>query len=981
MTTFTPGTTYSSFRLKRSQYIEEIDSTVYLFRHEQLGTPALAIKNSDPNKTFCIAFQTVPTDSTGVAHILEHSVLMGSKKYPVKDVFGEIHKGGLMTFLNAMTGSDTTWYPFATRNMKEYFNIMDVYCDVTLNPLLERTTFEQEGWHYHKEAEDQPLQYQGVVFNEMKGAFSDPIRAIFHHMFGGLMPGSTYAHESGGDPRHIPDLTYEQFVAFHRKHYHPANAMLFFYGDAPLEEELAYVQNNFLADFATADAQGRGKVAIEPGREIDEPVFIEDTYGVQPGSDTKEKTFLAVGSAVGDMTQRKRNAAFQIIASILYNSDASPLKKAILKAGLCKDFGGLFLSNSCFKTFMMTYLIGSDPDKRDQFLALYQEVLQTMVDQGLDRELVLAELNRYEFSVREEGNKAQRGLDLISKAMPAMKYGTDPFEALQIDELLREIRRDALESDYFERLIRERLLENPATVAVTLKPDPDKMIRTMQEEQARLAAYEATLDKEGIQNLIRRTRELMELQHQPNDEEKLKLLPRLGLDDLERNIDFHRCTPRDLAQRPFLVNELPTNGIVYLDIGFDCQGLDREQLLALNLFGTIVTEIGTSRLDYMAFAKELGICTGGFHHSFHAHLHLEDPTSPRPTLWFHVKMLSSYLDRALTLLEEVFTDVSFADRSRIREIVQREFAWTEHSVQSEGYGLASTRVFARLGLAGQYNEHVSGAVNYLNLKDLASRYEEREEKFLETLETIRRHAFRRGSVMLAVTAGREDIARLEARMPLVSSLPENRDNTASQLALPDFPTFPARQAFCTSAEVVYNVMGCALFPDPEKYDGQFEVLKTWLSRDYLWNTVRQMGGAYGCFIQFNHISGNFALVSYRDPQIRKTYQAYEAIEEQVRELNLPEPSLEQLIIGTYANFNPHQGPASKGATARNEYLSGITPAYKQQRISEILDTRCADLQGFAPLFKALRTKSSLATIGNIEKIQENKDLFDGIEKL
>ena len=291
--TFTPGSTYSGFTLKTHKFIQEIDSEVYVFEHALLKCPLLAIKNSDTNKTFSAAFNTIPTDSTGVAHILEHSVLMGSKKYPVKDVFGEINKGGLTTFLNAMTGADITYYPFATRNLKEYFNIMDVYCDVVFNPLLARSTFEQEGWHYHQESPDEPLKFQGVVYNEMKGAFSDPIRFLFHHIFGGLMPGSTYAHESGGDPKNIPDLSYEQFCDFHKKHYHPSNGFFFVYGDAPLEDELEFLQQRFFAAFDKPVAQA----VIEKGNLPTEPVFITDSYAVD-SNDTSGKTFLAVGTNV-----------------------------------------------------------------------------------------------------------------------------------------------------------------------------------------------------------------------------------------------------------------------------------------------------------------------------------------------------------------------------------------------------------------------------------------------------------------------------------------------------------------------------------------------------------------------------------------------------------------------------------------------------------------------------------------------------------
>ncbi len=974
MTAFHIGSSYHGFLLERRETITEIRSTVYLFRHKILGTPALAIKNDDENKTFCIAFQTVPTDSTGVAHILEHSVLMGSEKYPVRDVFGEINKGGLMTFLNAMTGSDATWYPFATRNLKEYFNIMDVYCDVTLHPLLQPTTFEQEGWHYHKEDPDQPLQYQGVVYNEMKGAFSDPIRSIFQLTFRGLIPESTYAHESGGDPRHIPDLSYEEFVAFHRRHYHPSNAFLFFCGDAPLDQELAYVQDNYLSSY---DRAGQ-RAAIEPGREIREPVFLEDTYGIQPDNDPHGKTFLAVGSTIGTILDRSRNAAFQIIANILFNSDGSPLKKAILDKGLCKDFGGVFLSNSSFKTLMMTYLIGSDPEKRGAFLEVYQGTLSQMAAQGLDHDLVLSELNKYEFSMREEMNKAQRGLSLIGKALPAMQHGADPFEALQMEELLADIRSRALGERYFEDLIRRYLLDNRATVVVTLRPDPDKIRRTREREQQRLAEFEKTLNDHKIEELIHHTRELVALQHRPNDEKLLRLLPALELSDLSPEVAFHRARQKKLADRPLIYSDLDTNSIVYFDLGFDCSGLDEELLPYLDLFATIVTEIGTSELDYMAFAKKLNICTGGFNHSFTTYLSMEDPAQLTPMLWFHVKALSSFLEPATRLISDVFLSLNLDDREQIRKIVQREFAWAEHSVQSEGYSLASTRVFSHLGRAGQYNEYVSGATSYLCLKEMARDYDAHEEALLATLADIRSRLLHRPGLTLSVAARsgeRGEFERLAAG--LVTGLQPERPDAVE----PRFVETPRNQAFCTSAEVVYNIQGCTLFTDKTGYNGHFETLKTWLSRDYLWNTVRQVGGAYGCFIQFNHISGNFALVSYRDPQVERTYAAYDAIEERLRTLEVSEQVLKQLIIGTYGKFTPHQGPPARAATARNELLSGITPAFKQARIREILATSQEHLRGFSPYFRRLREDGYRASIGNCARIKEDGDLFDDIMEL
>lgn len=966
--TFNQGSTYSGFRLTTHSYIQEIASDVYIFEHELLKCPLMAIKNSDTNKTFTVAFNTSPTDSTGVAHILEHSVLMGSKKYPVKDVFGEINKGGLTTFLNAMTGADITYYPFATRNLKEYFNIMDVYCDVVFNPLLSRSTFEQEGWHYHQEGPDSPLQFQGVVFNEMKGAFSDPIRHIFHHIFAGLMPGSTYAHESGGDPRNIPDLSYEQFCEFHRNHYHPSNAIFLVYGDAPLEDELNFLQSRFLSAFSSPGTRAK----IVEGEPVLQPIFITDSYAVD-SSDITAKTFLAVGTSVATIAMREENTAFQIIANILFNSDGSPLKNAIVSSGLCKDFGGFFMANSSSRTLMITYLVGSEKEHRDSFLELYRTTLARMVDDGLDRDLVLAELNKFEFSLREDASKAQRGLDLIGKAMTGLKYGTDPLDNLKNEELMSSLRHKALNEGYFEKLIRQYLLDNSATVTVTLVPDPDKQKQTQAEEQRRLAAYDAGATDRERSERIERTRELMQEQLQPNSVETLSLLPQLSLTDLTTKDDFHAAIPTEMFGSQVLVSELATNHISYIDVGFDFSCLPPELLPLLDLFGTIVTEIGTKRLSYQQFAKEIATCTGSFSHALTTYTRREEPDSTRPVFWLHMKCLPAYLDQALLLLAEIFTSVSFADRVRIREIVGREFAWAEHSAHSEGYHLPSTRVFAHLSTAGRYNEAVNGVTSYLAVKELALNYEAQEQSFLAALEKIAGLLFNRHNLLLAVTADGRELSHFAKAG---SCIPDALGSTLlSRCELPSLP-LADHEAFITSAEVVFAVQGGNLLKNAVGYNGHFEVLKTYLSRDYLWNTVRQMGGAYGCFIQFGQLSGNLAFVSYRDPQVRKTYDAYNGVPDIVAGLDLPDKVLEQLIVGTYGNFDPLQSAAAKGATARNDYLNGIDVAYKEQRLAEITRTTLADLRSFASAFADMAQRSYRAIIGNRAKIEADKSLFD-----
>jgi presequence protease len=971
--TYSPGSTHSGFTLKQVQQLDEIKAEVYLFEHDVLGCPLLAIKNEDGNKTFSASFNTIPTDSKGVAHILEHSVLMGSKKYPVKDVFGEINKGGLMTFLNAMTGSDITYYPFATRNLKEYFNLMDVYMDVVLNPLLARSTFEQEGWHYHQESEDAPLQYQGVVYNEMKGAFSDPIRLIFHHIFGGLMPKSTYAHESGGDPQNIPDLSYEEFCSFHKTHYHPSNATFFLYGNADLDEELSYLQDNFLSHFPE-----KGKRAeVLPGEEVTEVTYIEDSYSVD-SPDTSEKTFLAVASRVSTVLNREENAAFQIISNILYNSDASPLKNTIITSGLCKDFGGFYLSTSSFKTMMVTYLVGSDSDKRDEFLKLYKETLSQMASEGLGTDLILSELNKYEFGVREEGCKAQRGLDLIGKALPAFKYGTDPYDSLQIEALLTTIRHKALKEGYFEKLIKEYLLDNPATVVVTLRPNHEKQANDQAREAERLNKFGNSLDSRSREQLISRTLELMEDQQQPNSVETLALLPQLSLNDLEQKPDFHQIQATEINGYEFLVSELDTDRISYIDIGFDISCLPSKYLPWLDLFGSIVTEIGTSKMDYMHLAREIGICTGGFSHTFQCHVKKGGEGDFRPILWFQMKCLPEYQERALQLLSNVFSDLSLQDRVHIQEIVVRDFAWAEHGAQSEGYNLPTSLAFAHLSKAGACNEMVSGVTAYRSSKELARNYAELEESFLSGLKEMATAIFNRNNLVISITANEREVSSFKDLCGgLITALPESI-LAKQELILPELPK---HEALISSAEVVYAVQGGKLLPGGEGYSGHFEVLKTYLSRDYLWNTVRQMGGAYGCFIQFSHISGNFAVISYRDPQVRKTYDSYAAMAKVIKNLDIPQEVLQQLIIGTYGNFTPHQASAAKGVSARNEYLNGITAEFKQQRIEEIISTSVDDMRSYGDAFSSMQEQSNRMIIGNRSKIEADSDLFDQISEL
>ena len=476
-----------------------------------------------------------------------------------------------------------------------------------------------------------------------------------------------------------------------------------------------------------------------------------------------------------------------------------------------------------------------------------------------------------------------------------------------------------------------------------------------------------------MQALIANTQDLMQLQQTPNSEQALALLPRLSRQDLDRRPDFLQAEVEEHAAVLCISSELETNGIAYIQFGLDCSALSADLLPWLDLFATIATEIGTGTRDYIRFAKDINIYTGGLSHSFSTYQHFDDRETIQPLLWFQVKALSDYLPKAVELVCEVFADLDLSNRQRIKEIVFREFTWAEHSVQSEGYTLAASRVFAHLSRAGMLNEYVNGATAYLKLKELVRNYDEQEEVFLNNLKMLREQLFQPAGLKIAVTGSDADINKITSYTEKVRSALQGSPQANSAV---EFPVLPAYQAFCTSADVVYNVQGCTLFSDHDQYSGSFEVLKTWLSRDYLWNTVRQLGGAYGCFVQFHHITGNIALISYRDPQIGRTYDAYDAIAAAVRELDLSRNKLDQLIIGTYGTLNPHRTPAALGLTARNEYLCGITPEYRQQILAQVIDTGAEAMRAYAQLLENLTANGFRATIGSGEKIRGYAELFD-----
>ncbi len=958
-----PGTKLHHFTLQQSFESPEIKATIHVFEHDKLKNQLIAIKNNDPNKCFCLGFRTIPSDSTGVPHILEHCVLSGSQKYPVKDVFSELVKGGLTTFLNAMTYSDKTLYPFSTRNEKEYFNLMDVYMDLTLNPLIEQDTFMQEGWHHQKLTKNDKMEFNGIVLNEMKGAFSDPIRKMWEKISMFLIPGSTYAVSSGGYPADIVDLTYEQFVDFHTKFYHPSNSAVAIYGDADLDKELAFI-DGFFSRFEYSEIDGR----VVEGKPITEPCVLTEKFSVKKAAEARP--YQAFAAYTGRLENIEKNIAFEILTNILFNSEASPLKRAMLEANLGNEVGCIY--NDLVQTFLFLYALGAKPDQEQKFMEVYRNTLTKIVKDGVDKKLIEAELNTYEFDRREQNASAKRGMEYVIEALSTHFYDLDLKHTFEANLIMDKIRKESLEGDYFEQMIQSLLLENESTVLVTMLPAENYEDDDERRLREKLESFEKNLTDDEIEKIIEKSKALKEKQVQRNTPEQLALLPKLRLSDIKPDVKEHHLKIGEIRGAQSLITENDTNEIAYLSIGFDTQCLAIEDLPYLTVFGQILCEIGTQQKDYMELAKEIGAYTGGFTSLYENYSHLESD-SYRPVLWFKVKSLRRHLEKMFEIVEDVFSSTVFDQPDRLHEIIERLFSGMQYNLSSEGYYVPLNRLSAYLGEKGVYNELVHGYTLFETLSHLSKEGKPALTQFVQRLQNIFAQLICTDNLIFHLNGESRDIAALKTfcdRFAQMLTTNGNRESKANE-----FPSFHPNQAFTTSADVVYAGIGGNIRKAGVEYSGRLEVMRKFLDRDFLYNRIRVQGGAYGNFSRLNRLTGNLLFVSYRDPNVEKTYKAYRDMPAELAAFSLSDSELEQLKISAYSAFDPLLSEAQKGAKARDDFMRGIRKEHTEQTIEEILSTSRDDIVAFAEPIKQFLDNAYVSAIGNSAKLEAAKAIF------
>ncbi len=957
------------FQLLREAHISEINATVREYRHERSGARLLSVQAPDENKVFGITFRTPPSSSNGIAHIMEHSVLCGSRKYPVKEPFIELAKSSLNTFLNAMTYPDKTCYPVASTNEQDLYNLIDVYLDAVFYPLIPERTLQQEGWHYELDSLQAPLRYKGVVFNEMKGNYSSPDLLIeYEYSQRSLFPDTPYGLDSGGDPAVIPTLTYEEFKAFHERYYHPSNAYIWFYGDDPEEKRLAYL-DAWLNEFEARPVNS--EIPLQPRWEA--PRRFVHFY--DSGNNPQAKAYLTLNWLLPEVGHPD-TLGFSILAHVLAGTPASPLYKALMDSGLGEEVIGAGLESGLRQMFYSIGMKGVLPENLDRVEALILETMQKLAEEGIDPETIAASMNTVEFALREQNTgRFPRGLALMLGALSFWLYDKDPFEALAFEKPLGIIKQRLAQGEkYFEQLLRDHFLENPHRATVHLLPDPEEGRRREAQEMERLAQIKASMSTEQLQKIIETVNELKRYQETPDSPEALATIPTLKLSDLDPKIKTIPTEHVDLDGVRLLAHPLPTSDIVYFDLGFDLSAVPQHLLPYLGFFGRLLLEMGTEKRDYVQLIQRIGQRTGGIRTVLFA-----DTMRGKgaPVLWFFVRGKALFPQTAdlLDLLQEILLTACLDQRERFLQIVLEEKAGMEAGLIPGGSSFVARRLKARHSQADWVSEQAGGVEQLFFLRRLLERVETDWPAILEDIETLRQIFVRRSGMILNLTVNGE---RIETLRPLlrafVGQFPDGDVSPAPFALAPS----EGNEALLAPTQVNYVGKAANLYRLGYRYHGSIHVINNYLGTTYLWEKIRVQGGAYGGFSTFDPNTGFWAYLSYRDPNLLETLKNYDAAPQFLRKLELPEEERVRAIIGTIGDMDAYLLPDAKGWTALARYLTGITDEERQRVRDEIFSTTQVHFRTFAEVLDQVARQGEIVALSapeTIESVNRQSGLF------
>jgi len=947
--------TYGFERIKE-QEITELNIQAKIFRHVKTGAEVLSLISEDENKVFGITFRTPPPDSTGLPHILEHSVLCGSRKYPVKEPFVELLKGSLQTFLNAFTYPDKTCYPVASQNLQDFYNLMDVYLDAVFYPRITPAIFQQEGWHFELEEVKSPLTYKGVVFNEMKGAYSSADNLLSETSLQSLFPDTAYGLDSGGDPKRIPDLTYERFRDFHRRYYHPSNARIFFCGDDDPDERLKRLQA-YLDDFELihSDSQIQLQKPFPEPRRMVRPFMAGEETGKTP------KGMITVNWMLTETTDVKTNFALHVLAHILLGMPGSPLRKALIDSGLGEDLAGDGLGSELRQITFSTGLKGIDPQNSAKVENLILETLTHLTRSGIDPKTTEAALNTIEFRLRENNTGSfPRGLSLMLRALTTWLYDGDPLSPLMFEAPLQAVKANVGKSTaYFENMIQDLFLSNPHRTTVLLEPDQGLGEREAAEERERLSKAHDEMADDEIKGIVENTLELKRLQGTPDPPEALASIPMLRLEDLDRkNKTLPVAFPKGGGVKT-LFHDLFTNGIAYVDLGFNLHTLPAKYLSYVPLFGRSFVELGTQKQDFVALTQRIGRKTGGIHpQSFTSAV--RDSGGSAAWLFLRGKALLDQAEALCDILHDMLLTIRWDNRERFRQMVMEEKARLEQRLVPAGHQIVSLRLKSHFNEAHWVSEQLGGISYLFFLRQLARAVDEDWSGVLTILQDMHQKLLSRRAMIANITVDQTGWHRLEPHLnALAQTLPDGTVSE-SKWRIGDIPPF---EGMTIPAQVNYVGKGANLYALGYRFHGSALVITRYLRNAWLWDQVRVQGGAYGAFCLMDRLSGALAFVSYRDPNLLQTLETFDRTARFLEETELSQDELTKAITGAIGDIDSYMLPDAKGFASLIRHLRGDTDEDRQQMRDDILGTTAAHFKDMARFMGEVASKGIVKVLG------------------
>ena len=955
--------------------VEDVQSDGFILRHKKSGARIAILSNNDDNKVFYIGFRTPPEDETGVPHIIEHTTLCGSKKFPVKDPFIELAKGSLNTFLNAMTYPDKTVYPVASCNDQDFKNLMDVYLDAVFNPNITKyeEIFKQEGWHYELTGKDDELKINGVVYNEMKGAYSSPDEVLSSQIYRSLFPDNTYSKDSGGNPEYIPKLTYEAYLDFYHKYYHPSNSYIYLYGDMDVVERLEWLDKEYLSlyDYKKVNSE------INKQPAFDEIKNVEAQYSITMDDSQENKTYLSYNRVVGDTLDEMLYQAFDVLDYALVSSPGAPVKQALIDAGIGDDVYGSYDAGILQPVFSFVAK-NANASQADEFESIIENTLKEVVKTGINKEALLAGINSSEFKFREaDFGQFPKGLLFGLNCLDSWLFDDmKPFIHLECLGTFAKLRK-AVDTDYFEKLIQEYLLDNTHGSSVTVKPKRGLGNEREEALAKELSDYKASLSDEEIKKLIEDTEHLKKYQEEPSSDEDLRKLPMLTRADMKKNAMPFSNIEDELLDVKVVRHDIESNGIDYISFLFDAGDFAQSELGYLGFFTNALGLVSTEKYSYTDLANATNIYTGGISTGTASHPDIKDRNNFVFKLEVKLKVLEKNLDKALELMEQMLLSSDFTDTKRLGELVAQIKARLQANLSSSGHLVAAMRSMSSFSRYALYQDELKGIAFYRSICRIEKELSESPKSVSDKLAAIAKKLFARNRMLISFTGNNEAYGNAKPSLEKVIAGFDKMSVVGNQAEV-HFNT--AKEAFIDASQIQYVAKTGDFICEGYEYTGALRLLRIILSYDYLWINVRVKGGAYGCMNTFLR-SGESYFVSYRDPNLSDTLDVYDRIPEYIKSFSPDERDMTKYIIGTFSALDTPMNPEAKGSRSLSAYLEGITYEQIQKERNEILNAQPEDIRRLADLVEAVLKKDSICVIGNENMIKESAGLFENVEKL